>query len=139
MEYYFISRLDAMIRERIRKHVSVDMIARAHALRLVRTLTTAAGHPSVYVNQGTSGCVFRPAVHCVESDPAIAKISKVFKTTAAMKEELTYNKTICEIDPDRKFTLKFFGTCVVNKGDFEPARHSCNFGHMKPEKIYNRY
>ena len=139
MEYYVISKLDAMIRERIRKHVNlrrVDTIARAHTLRLVRKLTTGASHPSVYVNQGTSGCVFRPAVNCVESDPTIPKISKVFKTTAAMKEELIYNDTISEIDPDREFTLEFFGMCVVKKGDFEPSIQSCNFDHKKEKEIY---
>lgn len=139
MEYYVISRLEAMIRERIRKHVSlrhVDTVARAHTLRLVRKLTTAASYPSVYVNQGTSGCVFRPAVNCVESDPDIAKISKVFKTTTAMEEEVGYTNTICEIDPDRRFTLKFFGKCPVKEDDFGPSIQSCNFGSTKEDVIY---
>ena len=85
--------------------------------------------PPSFVNQGTSGCTFRPAVNCPGfGDSTTAKISKVFKSKDAMEEEYVYTTKMVEIDPERKFTLAFFGKCVLQAGDFGSAISSCNFG-----------
>ena len=89
--------------------------------------STAAPKEQEFVSQGTSGCVFRPAIMCdgyTDETPDIKKISKVFKNPEYMEYEENINKTVQKIDPDRKFTLQSFKSCTINIDEF-PEFYKC--------------
>lgn len=77
---------------------------------------------SKYVNNGTYGCVLKPAVSCSENTSLhdANTVSKVFKMHEFADAELSIYKTIVEkLDPDNKFTVKLEGSCKIKKKRFE--------------------
>lgn len=69
-----------------------------------------------YINNGTYGCVLRPAVPCKASSKAadINTVSKVFKTSSAALEEDDMNRRVVSaLDPEGLFTVKRLDGCQV--------------------------
>lgn len=94
-----------------------------------QTYTTKHEKPvPEYVSQGTSVCVFRPAINCdIDPDPRTRKISKIFKNKESMDVEQIYNNIIQRIDPRQHFTLRFFESCTIDINHFQPAIQQCDF------------
>lgn len=84
-----------------------------------------------YVANGTYGCVFKPAVPCMERkgrDQGLKgrdAVSKVFGEKAeADQEERTMQRILKKIDPRGLFTIRSFGTCPVSRDAFAAAEIS---------------
>ena len=87
---------------------------------------------SKYINNGTYGCVLRPASPCTSKD-ATSKdykntISKVFKSHKSANEELViYKNVVKSIDPENKFTVQLHDFCQIPRSNFHEAELSkCN-------------
>ena len=75
----------------------------------------------VYQNNGTYGCVLRPAITC-DTTPRLddTKVSKLFKKeSAASEEKQTHMRVVEKIDPKSVFTLKLSGQCHSMKDTFD--------------------
>ena len=74
-----------------------------------------------YTNNGTSGCVMRPAVSCKKGKTNDRNaVSKLFKAKAVAKDEVDmHNEIIDAIDPKGDFTLKLYENCDVDGNLFK--------------------
>jgi len=75
-----------------------------------------------YQNNGTYGCVMRPAITCDKS-PRLdeTKVSKLFKKeSSASEEKRTHVRVIEKLDPKNTFTLKLSGKCFTVDDTFDP-------------------
>jgi serine/threonine protein kinase len=66
-----------------------------------------------FVENGSYGCVFRPAIPCVKNSITLkpGMVSKVFDDAVDAKEEQRFNLKINKLDPKNEFTVKSYGTC----------------------------
>jgi len=92
---------------------------------------------SRYVNHGTYGCVFRPAIPCPrDQNGRIGYVSKIFMENEDAEEEIAqYNNTIGKIDPQGIFTLKMRASCAMKTNTISKTEFDkCKF-HEKPAKM----
>jgi serine/threonine protein kinase len=91
-----------------------------------------------YVNHGTYGCVFRPAVGCHKNKLNSENVSKLFASEEEMFKERTEHKKINDyIDPYNVFTLKLVETCGIDtkKFDDEELDNCRNFNSTPKNKV----
>jgi len=69
-----------------------------------------------YINNGTYGCVLRPAIPCDSvSKSDTNTVSKIFKTSESIKKEHKENVRISKlIDPESIFTVAELDSCIID-------------------------
>ena len=72
--------------------------------------------PIKYINNGTYGCVLRPAIPCDSTSKSDSNtVSKIFKTSSSIKKEHKENAGISNlIDPERIFTIAELDSCIID-------------------------
>ena len=84
---------------------------------------------TLYTNNGTYGCVFRPAISCKGELLDKNTVSKVFKNPKISSEEEVkiHNNLVNHIDPDGYYTVKLIEDCPVEMQSFKPSEvKKCN-------------
>lgn len=71
-----------------------------------------------FINRGTYGCVYRPAIPCGNKTSKKNTISKMFKRKSAVQNEKEAHEYMSSIDPTGKFTPSLIETCTV-----EPSKY----------------
>ena len=94
----------------------------------------------LYTNNGTYGCVFRPAVACTSGTDTENLVSKVFRSpdkNYAREEIELHNKIVHQIDPKGKFTVRLVENCKipVNKFPLGEVRKCKNFSQIELNAI----
>jgi len=87
-----------------------------------------------YLNQGQTGCVFRPALKCrgEAQDLDRSKVSKLFIDEGDAEHEWRQINVVSEMDPDNRFSLKSYGRCRVNRDDIPSAQlNKCGWDYRK--------
>lgn len=81
-------------------------------------MTSSPKQPK-YINHGTYGCVFAPAVDC-DKKIASKHVSKLFSDSKeATKEKQIYNAIVKKLDKDNVFTIKLHDKCKVPRKLFK--------------------
>ncbi len=96
---------------------------------------TVLEQPSVYLGQGSFGCVVTNA-KCPGTDlPGSAVASKLSKNTESMTKELHGNELLRQIiDPEAKFSISAVNACSRSRGDYTPqVKQFCGF--QPPEDV----
>lgn len=86
---------------------------------------------SEYVEMGSYGCVFRPAIPCKNNGNITQKlptISKVFHRSSDARHEIEeYRQIVEKLDPRGKFTVKLIDNCQINRASIpESELAHCN-------------
>jgi len=77
-----------------------------------------------YINNGTYGCVFKPAIGC-DKKTNNRNISKLFSSKTAMYgEKSEHEKINNDIDPTNIFTLKMIDQCDIQTNKFPQSEIS---------------
>ena len=85
----------------------------------------------MYVNSGSYGCVFRPAVRCKDSKytSQANQVGKVFFDAVDAEDEWDETRVVKNIDKEKKYTIQPVRRCVVKKSDiFDSELNNCNRG-----------
>ena len=96
-----------------------------------------------YIAEGTYGCVFTPPLKC-EKKTNKSQIGKIFQNKATMEEEKVLAEKIHNLDKEGKWTVRYFGDCIVNIQNIQENNdiNKCNLIDLKTatdihQLIYN--
>ena len=72
--------------------------------------------PIKYINNGTYGCVLRPAIPCDSTSKLYTNtVSKIFKSSSSIRKEHKENVRISKlIDPESIFTVAELDSCIID-------------------------
>ena len=89
-----------------------------------------------YINNGTYGCVMKPAIPCKNKDGKDYSntVSKIFRSQTSADGELTIqNNIITNVDPYNRFTVSMYDSCKKKVGDFpmQEVKKCNNFYDLK--------
>jgi len=95
-----------------------------------------------FLGKGTYGCVFKPAVDCVDGNTYPDKVGKVFFHQIGYDEEKNVDKILGPIDPDQKYLLyPSDKKCKVTQDQVEkadPRPRACGIAEEVGESPYDQ-
>lgn len=87
-----------------------------------------------FIASGSYGCVFRPALKCVErTSIGTRSVGKVFQDEGGFETEKGVMDTVKRIDPNGDFTIAASGSCTVNPNKYRPKDDVSKCPIINPE------
>lgn len=93
-----------------------------------------------YINEGTYGCSFHPALPCKGSAVKARGIGKVFGNPRHFREENHILKFVKKLDPKSEFTVPYYGSCDIKFEQVKKTDHTekCNKINNELSSIHHK-